>query len=72
MRYFFACIFLTVLTLFSIGQTSNSQTNESNAAAQEVRKLERAWLDAYEQHVAKAMNAIVADDFIITFPNGRK
>jgi uncharacterized protein (TIGR02246 family) len=38
--------------------------------AQEVQKLERAWLDAYEQHDTKAMDAIVADDFTITFPNG--
>lgn len=37
---------------------------------QEVQKLERAWLDAYEQHDTKAMDAIVADDFTITFPNG--
>ena len=36
----------------------------------EVRKLERAWLDAYEQHDERAMDAIVADDFAITFPNG--
>ncbi|HEX8368335.1 MAG TPA: nuclear transport factor 2 family protein [Pyrinomonadaceae bacterium] len=36
----------------------------------EVRKLERAWLDAYEQHDAKAMEAIVADDFTITFTDG--
>jgi uncharacterized protein (TIGR02246 family) len=41
-----------------------------NQAAQEVRKLERAWLDAYEQRDAKAMNEIVADDFTITFPDG--
>jgi len=38
---------------------------------QEVQKLERAWLDAYEQHDAKAMDAIVADDFTITFPDGQ-
>jgi uncharacterized protein (TIGR02246 family) len=37
---------------------------------QEVRKLERAWLDAYERHDSKAMEAIVADDFTITFPDG--
>jgi uncharacterized protein (TIGR02246 family) len=47
----------------------------SNIAAQtgserEVRQLERAWLDAYEQHDSKAMEAIVADDFTITFPDG--
>ena len=39
-------------------------------AAEEVRKLERAWLDAYEQRDEKAMEAIVADDFNITFPDG--
>jgi uncharacterized protein (TIGR02246 family) len=41
-----------------------------NDLRQEVQKLERAWLDAYEQHDTKAMDAIVADDFTITFPNG--
>jgi uncharacterized protein (TIGR02246 family) len=35
-----------------------------------VRKLERQWLDAYEQNNAEAMDSIVADDFTITFPNG--
>jgi ketosteroid isomerase-like protein len=39
-------------------------------SAQEVLKLERAWLDAYEQRDAKAMNEIVAEDFTITFPDG--
>jgi len=39
-------------------------------AGQTVQKLERAWLNAYEQHDEKAMDAIVADDFTITFPNG--
>lgn len=41
-----------------------------NDSAQEVRKLERVWLDAYEQHDPKAMNEIVADNFVITFPDG--
>lgn len=39
-------------------------------AEQEVRKLERLWLDAYEKHDVDAMNAIVADDFTITFTDG--
>jgi ketosteroid isomerase-like protein len=39
-------------------------------AEEEVRRLEREWLDAYEQHDAAAMERIVADDFTITFPNG--
>jgi uncharacterized protein (TIGR02246 family) len=38
--------------------------------AQEVQNIERAWLDAYEQNDEKAMTAIVADDFVITFPDG--
>ena len=37
---------------------------------QEVRKLERSWLDAYEKRDVAAMNAIVADDFTITFSDG--
>ena len=41
-----------------------------NNAEQEVRKLERAWLDAYEQRDVKAVSAIVADDFLIVFPDG--
>ncbi|MCI0402925.1 MAG: nuclear transport factor 2 family protein [Acidobacteria bacterium] len=36
----------------------------------EVRSLERAWLDAYEKHDPVAMDRIVAEDFIITFPEG--
>jgi ketosteroid isomerase-like protein len=39
-------------------------------AEEEVMRLERQWLDAYEQNDAEAMNRIVADDFTITFPNG--
>ncbi len=39
-------------------------------AEQEVRSLEREWLNAYETRDAAAMDRIVADDFTITFPNG--
>jgi uncharacterized protein (TIGR02246 family) len=41
-----------------------------NRSGEQVRRLERAWLDAYEKHDVKAMNEIVADDFVITFPDG--
>ena len=37
----------------------------------EVRALERRWLDAYERNDVAAMTEIVADDFTITFPNGK-
>lgn len=40
-------------------------------AEQQVRKLEREWLDAYEQHDAVAMERILADDFTITYGNGQ-
>src|SRR5882724_6489104 len=58
------CLFALIL-ISSFGY-AKAQEN----AAQTVRKLERAWLDAYEQHDDKAMTAIVADDFTITFPDG--
>jgi uncharacterized protein (TIGR02246 family) len=56
-------IFLTLIVAFSF---VNGQTNNGL----EVRRLERAWLDAYEQRDVKAMEEIVADDFTITFTNG--
>jgi len=39
-------------------------------AEQEVRKLEREWLDAYEKQDAETMKRIVSDDFKLTFSNG--
>ena len=65
--------FLVVFAvLFQFAANLVAQTSDPKAAEEAVRKLERAWLDAYEQRDAKAMEAIVADDFIITFPQGRK
>jgi ketosteroid isomerase-like protein len=52
--------------------TDQSQNEQSlSQAEREVRKLEREWLDAYEKHDAEAMKRIVADDFKLTFPDGR-
>ena len=60
---------ITALILLTLSLTvAVAFPQESPADA--VQKLERAWLDAYEQHDEKAMNAIVADDFTITFPKG--
>lgn len=59
---------LAVLITLIAAYDHNAQT--LTAAEQEVRKLERTWLDAYEQRNADSMNAIVADDFTITFPDG--
>jgi uncharacterized protein (TIGR02246 family) len=46
---------------------SSAQLSQSE---QEVRKLEREWLDAYEQHDAAAMDRILADDFKLTQSGG--
>jgi uncharacterized protein (TIGR02246 family) len=59
---------LVVLTLIASCGYAAAQDD----AGQAVQKLERAWLDAYEQHDEKAMDAIVADDFTITFPDGSR
>ena len=62
--------FIVALTL-TAGQSGAWATRpQVSKAEEEVRKLERAWLDAYEQRDAKAMDAIVAADFTITFPDG--
>lgn len=59
--------FLIFLNLIAAFCFVNAQTNNER----EVRQLERTWLDAYEQRDSKAMETIVADDFTITFSNGR-
>jgi uncharacterized protein (TIGR02246 family) len=61
-RFLLAILFIALLTPFAV--------NAQQSAAAEVQKLERAWLDAYEKLDQKAMDQIVADDFLITFPNG--
>ncbi len=44
---------------------------QENRSEQELLRLERAWLDAYEQRDTAAMERILADDFTITFGNGQ-
>ena len=64
-------IVLALLTVpFNPMLAQSTQPQTLTRSEEEVRKLERQWLDAYEQHDSEAMNRIVADDFIITFPNG--
>jgi len=46
------------------------QVQSLTQAEQEVRKLEREWLDAYERKDLEAMDRIVADDFKLTRSNG--
>jgi uncharacterized protein (TIGR02246 family) len=70
MRYTVVLILVTMGLLAPVRSTVGLQARQAGDAEQEVRKLERAWLDAYEQHDVKAMDAIVGDDFTITFPDG--
>ena len=39
---------------------------------EQVRRAERAWLDAYETHDAAAMARLLAAEFVITYPGGRQ
>jgi len=59
-----------IFPIFLLVLLTSCYATAQNNHEQEVRKLERAWLDAYEKNDAEAMNKIVADDFTITFPNG--
>ena len=61
----------TILVLLTLVIGCGYASAQENAA-QAVQKLERAWLDAYEQLDEKAMTEIVADDFTITFPEGSR
>ncbi len=64
-------IALLLLTVAACGVASARQAAaQLTKAEEEVRKVERQWLDAYEQKDAAAMERIVADGFTITFPNG--
>ena len=66
----FRALLLFILSVAS-GASAQEAPPDQSQAVQEVRQLERAWLDAYEKFDAEAMDRIVADDFVITFPNGK-
>jgi ketosteroid isomerase-like protein len=59
-----------LFTVLALTLLATGLAGAQNDPARDVRQLERAWLDAYEQHDEKAMDAIVAEDFVITFPDG--
>ncbi|HEY6189531.1 MAG TPA: nuclear transport factor 2 family protein [Pyrinomonadaceae bacterium] len=65
-------IILVILigTFCGLSLAQQVQQPARSRAEEDVRKLERQWLNAYEQNNAEAMDRIVADDFTITFPNG--
>jgi len=67
MKHFILIAFVAFTLSLVSGAQAQSLSQDKGA---DVRKLERSWLDAYEKHDVAAMTAIVADDFVITFPDG--
>jgi uncharacterized protein (TIGR02246 family) len=67
-KLFNLCLLLTAL--LSLGMQVNGQQEQNNKSEQDVKKVERQWLDAYEQHDPAAMDKIVASDWMITYPDG--
>lgn len=65
-------IFFAFLVIAICGSSfaQEAQKPVLTEAEKEVMKLERQWLDAYEQNNPDEMERIMTDDFIITFPNG--
>ena len=63
-------LLLFVVAACGVSNARQAAAPQLSKAEEEVRRLERQWLDAYEQNDAAAMERIVADDFTITFPNG--
>lgn len=62
---------VTVLLLALAGcVTRPAVASDCARAVEEVRRVERAWLDAYETHDSAAMQRILADDFSITHADG--
>ena len=69
-KLFSICLLITALVSLATGQVSTQP--QSSLAEQEVRKVERQWLDAYEKHDVAVMEKILAADFIATFPDGTR
>lgn len=65
-----AALLTLALALCGVSHARQAAPAKLTGAEEEVRRLERRWLDAYEQHAADEMDRIVADDFTITFPGG--
>lgn len=71
MKHLSVTLAALVIIITGIAFDASAQTKTAlSPGEQEVRKLERAWLDAYEKKDSQAMDAIVADDFTITFTDG--
>jgi ketosteroid isomerase-like protein len=63
-------IFFVSVALVATWAAAQNQKPATSPAATQVQNLEREWLDAYEKRDTAAMQRIVADEFLITFPDG--
>jgi uncharacterized protein (TIGR02246 family) len=66
-----ALLLIAFVFTASAEETKRADARADDAAAQ-VRRLEREWLDAYEQRDSAAMQRIVAGDFTIVYPDGTR
>ena len=64
-------LLLFLVLALAAGLRAEDAPSDRSAAEQAVRQLERSWLDAYEKFDAEAMDRIVSDDFVITFPDAK-
>jgi hypothetical protein len=74
MRFILLSALLFGLALTPLAAQSETAALKARPDAEteaRLRKLEREWLDAYDNNDVAAMTRIVADDFQITYPDGR-
>ena len=70
MRPVLECASLLTLVMFAGCAQPQSDRSVLDVRSR-LARLERAWLDAYDNDDVAAMDSIVADGFTITFPDGR-
>ena len=60
------------LAAFALYLPSGAAPALAQHTADDIRDVERAWLDAYENNDVDAMRRIVADGFVITYAGGQQ
>lgn len=64
-------LFAITFVLIAFAVTGVGQQTRKTAIEQELLKLQREWLDAYQKHDAAALERIEADDFTLTESDGK-
>jgi ketosteroid isomerase-like protein len=63
--------FLILFVLVGVALSSATGQTKNSKAEQELLKLQREWLDAYQRHDAAALEQIEADNFTLTEADGK-